>query len=183
MVVKYFWNKKYMDMGQKEMARLQLEKLRKQLRYEYDTSPYYRERIRAAKIVTEKMKSLEELQKIPVFRKEEHRRSQEESLKRFGHPYGLHVCATMDKVVCISATSGTTGIPTFYTFTKKDLLTNNECTSRSLWLAGVRPGDTVLLAFALSMFVGGVPLTQAIQHLGAKVLPVGAEGDRGGFWN
>jgi len=176
MAEKDFWNEQSMTMKQKEMERLQLDKLRKQLGYEYETSPYYRQRLDDAKIVPEKVKNLAALQKIAVFTKEEHRRSQEESLRKLGHPYGLHVCAPLEKVVCISATSGTTGIPTFYTFTKKDLLTNNECSARALWLAGVRPGDTVLLAFALSMFVGGLPLAQAIQHLGAKVLPVGAEG-------
>ena len=175
MASKDFWNEKYMTMGQKEMEKLQLEKLRKQLRYEYEASPYYRERIEEANILPEKLKSLEELQKIKVFKKEDHRRSQEKSLKEFGHPYGVHVCTPMDKVVCVSATSGTTGIPTFYTFSKKDLLTNYECTARALWMAGTRPGDTVLLGFALSMFVGGIPITQAIQHLGAKVVPVGAE--------
>jgi phenylacetate-CoA ligase len=173
---KDFWDERNMTMDTKEREKIQLEKLKKQLRYEYDTSLFYRERIEAAQINPEKLKSLEEVQKIAVFTKDEHRKSQEESLKQFGHPYGLHVCAPMDKVVLVSATSGTTGIPTFYTFTKNDLQTNNECTSRALWWGGVRPGDTVLLAFALSMFVGGVPLANAIEHLGAKVLPVGAEG-------
>jgi phenylacetate-CoA ligase len=176
MDTKNFWDEKNMTMAPKEMEKIQLEKLRKQLQYEYDTSPYYRGRIEEAKIIPGKLESVEELQRIRVFTKEEHRKSQEDSLKQFGHPYGLHVCAPMDKVVCVNATSGTTGLPTFYTFTKQDILTNNECTSRALWWAGVRPGDTVLLAFALSMFVGGVPLALAIQHLGAKVLPVGAEG-------
>lgn len=170
-----FWNSKYMTMGQKRLEELHLEKLRKQLKYEYDYSEYYRNRIQAAGIVPEKLKSPQELEGIPVFTKEEHRKSQEESLRRYNHPYGLHVCAPMDKVVQVNATSGTTGIPTFYTFTRKDLQVNSECTARALWWAGVRPGDTVLLAFALSMFVGGVPLAIAVQHLGAKVLPVGAE--------
>jgi phenylacetate-CoA ligase len=173
---KKFWNKKYMTLANDEAEKIQIEKLGKQLRYEYDTSPYYRDLISRAKIVPERLKSLDELQKIQLFTKEDHRKSQEGSLEQFGHPYGLHVCAPMDKVTCVSATSGTTGLPTFYTFTKKDILTNNECASRALWMAGVRPGDTVLLAFALSMFVGGLPLALAIQHLGAKVLPVGAEG-------
>jgi phenylacetate-CoA ligase len=173
---KDFWDERNMTIDRKEMEKIQLEKLKKQLRYEYDSSPFYRNRIEAADIIPEKLKSLEELQKIAVFTKDEHRKSQEESLKEFGHPYGLHVCTPTDKVVLVNATSGTTGIPTFYTFTKNDLQINNECTSRALWWAGVRPGDTVLVGFALSMFVGGVPLVEAIQHLGAKALPIGAEG-------
>jgi phenylacetate-CoA ligase len=171
-----FWNKKYMAMGRDELEKVQLKNLRKQLKYEYDSSAYYRSRIQAAGIVPEKLKSLTDLQKIAVFTKEEHRKSQEESLREQGYPYGLHVCAPMDKIVQVNATSGTTGVPTFYTFTAHDLQVNSECTARALWWAGMRPGDTVLLAFALSMFVGGVPLAIAIQHLGAKVLPVGAEG-------
>lgn len=171
-----FWNKKYMTIGQEKLEGLRLDKLRKQLKYECDSSEYYRDRIQGADIVPEKLASLEQLKGIPVFTKDEHRKSQEESLRQMGHPYGLHVCAPMDKVVQVNATSGTTGIPTFYTFTRKDLEVNSECTARALWWAGVRPGDTVLLAFALSMFVGGVPLAIAIQYLGAKVLPVGAEG-------
>jgi phenylacetate-CoA ligase len=173
---KDFWDERNMTMDRKEMEQIQLEKLKKQLRYEYDSSPFYRGRIEAANIIPEKLKSLEELQKIAIFTKDEHRKSQEQSLKEFDHPYGLHVCAPTDKIVLVNATSGTTGIPTFYTFTKRDLETNNECTSRALWWAGVRPGDTVLVGFALSMFVGGVPLVEAIQHLGAKALPIGAEG-------
>lgn len=171
-----FWNRKYMTIGQEELEGLRLDKLRKQLKYECGRSEYYRDRIQGADIIPEKLKSLEQLQGIPVFTKEDHRKSQEESLRRLGHPYGLHVCAPMDKVVQVNATSGTTGMPTFYTFTRKDLQVNSECTARALWWAGVRPGDTVLLGFALSMFVGGVPLAIAIQYLGAKVLPVGAEG-------
>jgi phenylacetate-CoA ligase len=164
-----------MTIDPKEQAKIQLENLKRQLKYEYGNSDYYRERIAAPGLVPENLESLDQLQKIAVFTKEEHRKSQEESLVRLGHPYGMHVCAPMDKVVQVNATSGTTGVPTFYTFSRQDLNTNSECTARALWWAGVRPGDSVLLAFALSMFVGGVPLAIAVQYLGAKVLPVGAE--------
>jgi phenylacetate-CoA ligase len=159
-----------------ELTELQLDRMRRQLRYEIDRSAYYRERLAAAGLVPERLEALEQLEAIALFRKDEHRRSQETSLAELGHPYGLHLCAGLNEIRCVNATSGTTGIPTFYTFTAQDLLTNSECTSRALWHAGVRPGDTVLHGFALSMFVGGLPLATAIQHLGAKVLPVGAEG-------
>ena len=170
-----FWNEKYMTMSPQETEKVQLQKMRKQLRYAYDASTYFRERIDSAGIVPEKLKSLEELQKIPRFTKDDHRLSQEESMKQLGHPYGLHLCAPLGKVVSISATSGTTGLPTFYAFTRKDHEVNGECTARMLWMAGVRPGDAVILAFALSMFVGGVPFAQGIEYMGAIAVPVGAE--------
>jgi phenylacetate-CoA ligase len=176
MAEKKYWNKKFMTMTPEATEKVQIAKLRKQLRYECDRSPYYKERIQGAGVIPEKLESLEELTRIPRFTKEDHRLTQEESMKHFGHPYGVHVCARTDEIVQVNATSGTTGMPTFYAFTKRDLVTNAECTARALWVAGVRPGDTVLLAFALSMFVGGIPLAIAIQYLGAKVVPVGAEG-------
>lgn len=170
-----FWNKEAMTMDQAQRERVQLEKMRKQLRYVYDASPYFRDRLDSAGVVPEKLKSLEEIQKIPRFTKDDHRLSQEASMKELGHPYGLHLCAPVDKVVSVSATSGTSGLPTFYAFTKKDLETNGECTARMLWVAGVRPGDAVVLGFALSMFVGGMPMAYGIQYMGATAVPVGAE--------
>ena len=175
MTEKKFWNEKYMTMSPEETEKVQLEKMRKQLRYVYDASAYFRDRIDSAGIVPEKLKSLEEIQKIPRFTKDDHRLSQEASMKQLGHPYGLHLCAPADKVVSISATSGTSGLPTFYAFTRRDLETNGECTARMLWVAGVRPGDAVILGFALSMFVGGVPMAIGIQYMGATAVPVGAE--------
>lgn len=170
-----FWNKQAMTMSEQEREKVQLEKMRKQLRYVYDASKYYRDRIDSAGIVPEKLKSLEEIQKIPRFTKEDHRLSQEASMKESGHPFGLHLCAPRDRILSVSATSGTSGLPTFYAFTRNDLEVNGECTARMLWLAGVRPGDAVVLGFALSMFVGGFPLAYGIQYMGAAAVPVGAE--------
>src|SRR5436309_15878226 len=41
--------------------------------------------------------------------------------------------------------------------------------------AGVRPGDTVLHGFGLSMFLAGVPVVRALERMGARPVPVGAE--------
>ena len=125
-----YQNKQDMTKDQKELESLQLKKLKKQLRYEWDSSDYYRELLNSAKVVPEKLESLEELQKIPIFTKDDHRKSQEESLRRFGHPYGLFLCCPLEKVVQINATSGTTGMPTFYTFSKKDIQIQSLSTSR-----------------------------------------------------
>jgi len=78
--------------------------------------------------------------------------------------------------VRVSATSGTTGIPTLYTLTAHDVAIVNEMHARKYWRTGIRPGDTMLQALSLSMFTGGLPLSQGIMHLGACCVPVGIEG-------
>lgn len=35
--------------------------------------------------------------------------------------------AILEKVIAVNVTSGTTGIPTFYTFTQHDIQVTNEC--------------------------------------------------------
>ena len=39
----------------------------------------------------------------------------------------------------------------------------------------MRPGDTVLHGFGLSMFLAGVPVVRALERMGARPVPVGAE--------
>jgi len=82
-----------------------------------------------------------------------------------------------EKVVHLSSTSGTTGDPTFsYIFTDKDKKINDEVWQRVFWRTGMRPGDAVLQTFGLSMWVAGVPVVTALQNMGLRAIPVGAEG-------
>jgi phenylacetate-CoA ligase len=155
---------------------LQLQRLRQQLAYLYNHSDYYRARIDQAGVKPEAIHSFEDIHPIPCFDKNQHRESQEVSLREQGHPYGLHLCAPLEKVIGVQATSGTTGVPTFYTFTKHDYEVNDEVIARTLWRIGLRPGDAVMYGFALSMFVGGAPWLRAMQEMGLRVIPVGAEG-------
>jgi len=52
----------------------------------------------------------------------------------------------------------------------------NEMHARKYWRAGLRPGHIVLQALSLSMFTGGVPLSDGIQAMGLCCVPVGIEG-------
>jgi phenylacetate-CoA ligase len=108
--------------------------------------------------------------------KEEHRRRQEESLREHGSPSALMGCAPPEEIVRINATSGTTGVPTLYTLTAHDVAVVNEMHARKYWRCGIRPGHTMIQALSLSMFTGGLPLSQGIMNLGACVVPVGIEG-------
>ncbi|NQT55248.1 MAG: AMP-binding protein [Desulfobacteraceae bacterium] len=170
------WNEKIEPMSRDEIRGLQLTKLKKQVLYNYENSSFYREKFDEAGAKPGDIKSFEDFTHIPLMTKDEHRRVQEESLAKYGNPYALLACAPQEKIVRINSTSGTTGIPTLYTLTQHDVDVVNEMHARKYWRAGIRPGNVMIQALSLSMFTGGLPLSQGIQHMGACVVPVGIEG-------
>lgn len=170
------WNEKIEEMSQDELRALQWRRLKRQLKYNYENSIYYRKKFEEVGFTPEDIRSFEDFQKIPLMTKEEHRMIQKESIERFGHPYGLITCAPLEKIVRISSTSGTTGTPTLYTLTRHDVKVVNEMHARKYWRAGLRPGHIVLQALSLSMFTGGLPLSDGLQAMGVCCVPVGMEG-------
>lgn len=170
------WNEAVETMSRDAIADLQWRRLQRQVRYNYERSPVHRRKFDEAGARPEDIRSLGDFARIPVMTKDEHRRIQEESLERHGSPFALLACAAPEEIVRINATSGTTGVPTLYTLTAHDVATVNEMHARKYWRAGIRPGHVMLQALSLSMFTGGLPLSQGIMHLGACVVPVGIEG-------
>ena len=106
-----------------ELNELRFAKLQRQIGYCLSNSGYYRDKLRAAGVSDARdVVSLQAFRRLPaLITKSEHREIQQQSLEREGHPFGTHLCAPLDKVIHVAGTSGTTGDPTFYTFTRKDL--------------------------------------------------------------
>ena len=163
-------------MPRDEMRALQLDRLKRQVAYNFEHSPFYREKFRAAGLEPGDVTGFGDFTRVPLMTKDEHREAQAVSLEQFGDPHALLACAPRDKIVRINATSGTTGMPTLYTHTAHDVAVINEMNGRKYWRAGLRPGDAVVQAVSLSMFTGGLPVSQGIQHMGACIVPVGIEG-------
>ncbi len=172
------WNEKIETMSRDELRELQWRRLKRQIAYNYERSLFYRKKFEQVGMRPEDIRSFEDFQQLPLMTKDEHRRAQEESIQTLGHPYGpmTITCAPIEKIVRVNATSGTTGVPTLYTLTQHDVNVVNEMHARKYWRAGIRPGHVMIQALSLSMFTGGLPLSQGIQHLGACVVPVGIEG-------
>jgi phenylacetate-CoA ligase len=172
-----FWNEEIETLSPEDMQALQWRRLKKQLQYNFENSVYYREeKFQKAGLIPDDIHTFEDFQKIPLMTKDEHRRIQTESMRKFGHPYGLITCAPREKIVRINSTSGTTGQPTLYTLTENDIKVLNEMHCRKYWRTGLRPGHIVLQALSLSMFTGGLPLSDGLQSMGLGVVPVGIEG-------
>lgn len=170
------WNPAMEMLAPEALRELQLDRLMQQLRYNYERSPVHRRKFEEAGALPEDIRSFADFARIPVMTKDEHRRVQEQSLREHGSPSALFGCAPPEEIVRINATSGTTGMPTLYTLTAHDVAVVNEMHARKYWRCGIRPGHTMIQALSLSMFTGGLPLSQGIMHLGACVVPVGIEG-------
>ena len=174
-----YWNEGMETKSFEEMRDIQLEKLKKQIHYIYNSSPlYYKKKFDDTGVKPGDVRTWDDFYHLPIMgNKEMEIKSQEESLARGdGHPFGTFLCAPVKKVVGITATGGTTGDPTFsYIYTEKDLRINDEVWARVFWTAGIRPGNFVVNIFAQSMHAGGWPVNHALTSFGACPVPVGAE--------
>lgn len=170
------WNPAMERLSGDALRALQWSRLTRQLQYNFDGSAFYRAQFSKAGAKPGDIKSFEDFARLPLMDKADQRTAQQESLDRFGNPFELLACAPKEKIVRIVSTSGTTGTPTLYTHTAHDIAVINEMHARKYWRAGIRPGDAMLQAVSLSMFTGGLPLSDGIQHVGACVVPVGIDG-------
>jgi phenylacetate-CoA ligase len=154
------------------VLRTQQRMLHDQLAYLRAHSKFYQKRLAEAGIDWDALDGIADLQKIPFTTKQDLR----ESLKA-KPPFGEHVAADSLQITQVQASSGTTGSPSYIALTESDSLRWQESSARSLFACGIRPGDRVLHAFSLSKgFVGGLPVFQALQYMGALDVPIGADG-------
>ncbi len=162
-------------MSQEEIRKYQEKKLTRQLQYCYTTSEFYRQKFDEAGAKPEDIKTVDDLRKLPVFMvKDDERKSAQDSLKKYGHPFGLHLCAPVEEIYLTGTTSGTTGTPTFsYTFTKGDIDFIGRQLGHRLSLAGIGKGDRVVFFFALGIYATTMTLW-GLRELGALPIDIDA---------
>lgn len=162
-------------MSMEEIRKYQEKKLAKQLKYCYEKSEFYRKKFDEIGIKPEEVKTIEDLRQLPIFMtKEEERKSAQESLEKYGHPFGLHLCAPVEEIYLTGTTSGTTGVPTFsYTFTKKDIQFIGNQLGHRLSLTGVGKGDRVIFFFALGIYATTMTLW-GLRAIGALPIDIDA---------
>jgi phenylacetate-CoA ligase len=154
-----------------DVARIKLDKLKTQLRYVAEHSVFYQRKFAAAGVRLDRIARLEDVATLPFTEKRELRDSLAEEPR-----LGLHRAAPLGRVVQIQASSGTTGSPAYVGLTVRDQFVWQETGARCLYANGVRPGDLVMHGFSVSRgFVGGLPMSQIVMHLGAAEIPIGAD--------
>ncbi len=151
---------------------LQQARLAEQFEYLLARSAFYQRKFGAAQLASGAVRTVDDLQRVPFTTKQELR----DSLSA-APPFGEHLAAPLAEVIQMQASSGTTGSPSYVALTRQDALMWQESSARSLFACGIRPGDLVLHGFSMSKgFVGGLPIFQALQYMGALDIPIGADG-------
>jgi phenylacetate-CoA ligase len=171
----FYWKKELNGMSQEEIRKYQELKLVKQLKYCYDNSNFYKEKFNDAGARPEDIRTIDDLRKLPVFMvKDDERESARQSLEKYGHPFGLHLCAPVEDLYLTGTTSGTTGTPTFsYSFTEKDMNFIGPQLGHRLSLTGIGKGDRVVFFFALGIYATTMTLW-GLRGLGALPIDIDA---------
>jgi len=157
-----YWNEKIETMPVEEMRKLQLENLKKTLKWVYEKVPYYKNKFDEAGFKPEDLHNLEGLSKLPFTAKTD---------LRDNYPFGL--CAVpLSEVVRIHASSGTTGKPITGPYTQSDLDQWTECMARNLYAAGVRSNDICQNAYGMGLLTGGLGFHQGATRIGCAVIPI-----------
>ena len=171
-----FWNETAETMPRDALQELQWQKLKKQIRYIYDKSEFYRDKFREIGIHPDNIQTIQEFRELPIFmNKIIDRETQEVTREKYGHPFGEYLCVAPQDVRAIHSTSGTTGLPVFEAFSKHDITVQSEVLARTFWRSGLRPGDYVIHATGLSMWLAGMVPMRAYEYMGIAGIPVGAE--------
>jgi phenylacetate-CoA ligase len=146
-----------------------LTKLRSQVRYAWERSPFYRRKWQAAGVSPETLRTLEDLRRFPIVTKAEVRAAQADH-----PPFGDYLCVAPHEVARIHGTSGTTGRPTVFGLSADDWQRTGEAHARILWGAGLRPDDRIMICSFFSLYLGSWGALTGGERLGATMFPFGA---------
>ncbi len=157
-----YFNEEFETLPRPALEALQLKRLQTVLERVYASVPFYKASFDRAGIKPADVASLADLQRLPFTTKQD---------MRDAYPYGLFA-ASMEDIVRIHASSGTTGKPTVVGYTQRDIETWTDLMARSLAAAGVHRGDIIHNAYGYGLFTGGLGAHYGAERLGASVIPI-----------
>ncbi|HZX30290.1 MAG TPA: phenylacetate--CoA ligase [Rhodocyclaceae bacterium] len=162
-----YWDEKLETQSREEWDALKLQLLKDHLRHAYNHSPYYRQSFDAAGVHPDQVTSLDDIRRFPFIDKQILRERQ-----LAAPPFGDIVAVPERDIVYISASSGSTGVPTASPFTARDFDDWIDYEARQFWSSGLRPEDRYCHSLNFSLFVGG-PCVLGAQKLGALSIHAG----------
>jgi phenylacetate-CoA ligase len=148
----------------REIQAFQNQKLKDQLQYLSEFSPFYKAIFKKNNIDIHIIKTVDDLINLPVTTKTDLQEHNDEFF-----------CVPKSKIIDYVTTSGTLGKPVTFGLTEKDLerLTYNEAVS--LACAGIKEGDIVQLMTTLDRrFMAGLAYFLGLRKMGAAAVRVGA---------
>jgi phenylacetate-CoA ligase len=162
----FMFDREAETMPRRNLAALQLRRLKKSLAYAYQKVPYITRKFGAAGVTPETLGSLADVSRFPFTEKADLRDT---------YPFGLFA-VPREQVLRLHASSGTTGKPTVVGYTRADLDLWSDLMARTLACAGARPGDMVHNAYGYGLFTGGLGFHYGAERLGCTVVPMSGGG-------
>lgn len=162
-----YWDETLETQSRADWDQLKLSLLQRHLHHAFQGSPYYRASFDAAGVHPGQVKNLDDLRRFPFITKHTLRERQ------LAVPaFGDLVAVPERDIVYISASSGSTGIPTASPFTAGDFEDWIDYEARQFWSSGMRPEDRYCHSLNMSLFIGG-PCVLGAQKLGALSIHAG----------
>jgi phenylacetate-CoA ligase len=127
------------------------EQYRRQIRYLFSHSEFYRQKLEAAGFRTaEDVGELDEIAALPFTEKDELRKTQASS-----PPFGSHLASPPENLRRVFSTSGTTGVPCYLGLTERDIDVYATNVARGYSAAGFSKGQRLVVGFNAGPFVAG----------------------------
>lgn len=165
-----YWDRAKETAPRAEREAQVLRLLQEQLRRAYEQIPFYRRHYDAHRFHPDEVRTLDDFtRRVPVITKQMLREDQEEH-----PPFGSYLGVDPDSIVRIHGSSGTTGTPTLYAFSRRDWDYIADVMAQGFYTCGVRPTDRVQLATVFSLFMGGWGALLGSERIGAAAFPLGA---------
>lgn len=151
-----------------EQFALDNEAYRAQVRYLFERSSFYQQKLREAGFDSpEAVGDLNDIAALPFTEKDEIRATQAAA-----PPFGAHIAAPETDLRRVFSTSGTTGTPCYLGLTARDLEMYATNVARGYTAAGFSPGQKVVVGFNAGPFVAGA-VYYGFDKIGCTVIPVG----------
>lgn len=163
------WNPDIELKNEGQTREIQLKKIRRQLKYVYERSAFYKRRLDSVGVKPDDIKTLDDYaRKIPFTTKEDLRK-----IQGVVPPLGDILCVPYNQVTLLITSAGTTGKPTYIGVNNHDWEVWMESLKRSFWMSGFRPKDVYLHALALGSYISGMSYANAAREFGMSVIPIG----------
>jgi phenylacetate-CoA ligase len=146
-----------------------LEKIRGQMGWAYNRSPFYKRLWDAVGISPADIQTMDDFHRVPIITKDDLRQDLIDN-----PPYGSNICDDWSDIERIHGSSGTTGMPTVLAISRGDWQRIGNAHARVMWAAGIRPTDMVFMASPFSLYMGSWGALVGAERIRARCFPFGA---------
>ena len=163
-----FFEQSIETMPRKALEELQIEKLRSMLKQIYGRNRFYTDKLDAAGIHPESIKTLDDLKRLPLTSKSELVQAQSDAL-----PFGSNATFEESAYSRFHQTSGTTGTPLRVLDTPESWDWWGRCWGHVLAGAGLTENDRLFVPFSFGPFIGFWAAVEGARKINALMIPGG----------